>query len=517
MANVQLRSQSSKLVFGFNTALLSLSWVVLVAIYSYNLYRGLTFPYSIEYEHPLIWASWHLLGGHNIYALDRLSVSPWMVTLTPPIYLSLGCLLVKVFGTVYWPFRTCTVLSLLATAVALYRISRHCLVSRRMAFAALLFFLSATPIGLWALKAKTDMDSAALSFWAVERFVCWWLSDAPMKKSMRGLIPVIALSLLSIFTKQEGIVVPWALFAFLIWQKLPRLAFMCLAVEGGLMLVCVMALQLATGGYIEHQTYLCRGGLFFQWAAIDLAQLRPTAIAIPVGLLAYCAALVSQLKAHNVLSFVNQEATTDETSLDQRRIQLSWRLPLLLLLSSMVFNTYHLFSPFSNINALISFLFILSWCLAIGLSHLQQGWLTIVLATSMCSVPFLYCPPTTSDAAVRNTDALIKSGRLAGKEVLSEDSYLNILSGSEAVMVDCASFYSAWKNEKDWTPLRQAILAKRYAAIIIYTGGGSYTFFPPEIIELIRKTYVYSGKVTGTGRDVDLYLPGDGVPTQPSP
>ncbi|HEY9717653.1 MAG TPA: glycosyltransferase family 39 protein [Trichormus sp.] len=517
MTKIQVKSLLSKFLFMFNTGLLWLSWVLLVAFYGWNCYRGLTFTYSIEYESPLIWASWYLGRGHNIYELARLNQSPWMVTLTPPIYLSLGSLLVKLFGNVYWPFRICTILSLAATAVALYRMSRYCLASRKMALTALLFFLSATPVGLWAVRAKTDMDSAALSFWAVERFVHWWLSPAPLKKGMRGLIPVILLTLLSIFTKQEGVVVPFALFAFLIWQKLPRLAITCMLVEGALMVVGVGALQLFTGGYIEHQTYLCKAGLHWYWAVVDLAQLRPTAMAIPLGLLTYSAALLSRFKTKHEQPVVSQEPSGDEASLEERRVQLAWRLPLVLLVSCLVFNTYHLFSPYSNINALISFMFVLSWCLAICLPLLRQGWLTAILVTSLCSIPFIYFRPTTSDEAIRNADALIKSGRLAGKEVLSEDSYLNILSGSDAVMVDCASFDCSWKDDSHWLPLRQAISSRRYAAIMIYTGEGAYTFFPPEIVALIRKTYVYSGKVTGTGRDLDLYLPGPTAQAQPSP
>ncbi|MBX9686479.1 MAG: hypothetical protein K2X27_07240 [Candidatus Obscuribacterales bacterium] len=459
-------------------------------IYLANWLAALSSPYSIAFESPMLWTA-HALGqGQNIYALERLSKEPWLVTIYPPIYLCFAAILVKVLGVQYFWLRLANMILSVGVGALLFRIMRLSGSSLAPCICALTFFFSFGRIAGESYSARPDFLLLFLSTLMLERFLLVFTNEEK-KNTFSNYLPVLILALAAIFTKQQAIVFVVSIAIFLCQSGKAKLAgkFMLLWLLG--MGLISYILDLSCGGYFAHLSFLAATK---SDSAVLLSNLSSLGVdwlklfwALPVVPLA----VLAIKKLDGVKS-----------------------LPFILVSVSTGLFLYSMGIPASSTNHMMSAILGLSWCLSICLSRLPAwlgiiGLITIAASFNHLADEAIYRPKLLPIA--RSDAAKLLKMDLSCKPVLTDDLYLNVLTGSNPVIVDCATFMNVWTARgSGLEPLLKAISEKRYAAVIINSNdsrsSGASAWWPQALIDAVRSNYHKVAELQCSGWSLDLFI-----------
>jgi 4-amino-4-deoxy-L-arabinose transferase-like glycosyltransferase len=480
-------------------ALLALLGICFAIVYGINWYSALSFPFAIEYEGTMLWAASTLAQGHNIYDAARLLEAPWAVITYPPLFLSIGAGLVKLFGLGFWCLRLISIVSALISAALLYLIVRRSGCSPIACAIAPAYFMGFTPVFFWANLGRPDMLAVALSLLGLERtfMACAAGLESSASEStsrpVRHYAPSIVAGLafaLACFAKQTSVVCLVSAFLFLIWCKNYRPAVVLAGTAAVGILVLFGATQWLSGGLLQNITIFGTT----PWSSAVLAryirfmsdsdQLRAEiCLAVPL----FCIIIRKQ-----------------NTSMPEK-------LPYVLFALSLAQMLYIMGLPGSNGNHAIFPLMALSWWLALKCQSLGPRFSRVILLAALLALPSIvaYVPAIVS--AMPKDDRVLAQVNLTDKEVLSEDPYVNILSHSKPFMIDCAVFTSVWKNHPDKIgQIANAIDHQAFAALVINSQdsqGKEKWFWPDAILQALHNHYKQSGKLNGNGIPQTLWLP----------
>lgn len=461
--------------------------------YGLNFAAACLTPFSLNYEAPMLWASMRLAAGQNIYCLSALTAQPWTAILYPPLFMALGAVSVKLLGGAYLGLRLVNMLSAALCALALFRLLRLYDCSKLVAFTAAAFFLNFIVVATLSFEARPDLLAVCLSAWTMERFVAA-LKQEPGCQALRGLGAVVALAILACLAKQSSIVFVLSIVFFLLSAGQRILALKFLAAWAGAIALIFGGIELICGGFLANLTLLSAvhpqakvladnfRALATDWFKVFLG----LAIA-PVGIL-----------AHKGVKGIDT-------------------LPLLLLLISFSLLLYTMAIPASNMNHLIPALFALSWWIGLSLRYLP-GWVgAVVLIVCAGNIWFLSefgrLEPLLLPYA-RESEKVLRRLDLKDRLVLTDDPFINVLTGSKPAMVDCATFLNLWKDTKpQMKDLIGAIESRQYAAIMINSDdsekGGGQIWWTPSVVQAIKANYVRREELHCSGWFLDLYLPAE--------
>jgi len=455
----------AKFVQQLQTSAVVLGILAIATLYSYSFYVALMCPASLSYEGHVLWATYELAHGHNIYALSSLYQPPWSVVIYPPLLPALAAPFMLITGASYLPLRAISIIATVTTVFFLYRICRNnC--SKLGSATAVVFFLSMIPVWFTSLLAKPDLLALSLGSIAIYKFIKIW----DKTENTLSFFTIAILCTLSCLAKQPMAAIPLAMFFFLCNQKMYSSALKLLGLWLSLLVASILALQNTTGGFIQHLTFFLSQAPWYQERAlVALNSLGIDVVRSAVVLLLFGFYLLRQ---HN--------GTTFE------------RLPIFLFFIALIIGGYSMGFPGISSNHMITACFAISWLLALALNVIPQA-LVLVILLSLWTMP--YAALFLHQVASAKTSDYLQIIPLLPKHsfVLVEDLYYALKTDNQPAMVDCFSFLTLWRqNPTLLEPLKNQVAKHAYAAIVIPDQKNSNlecNFWPPSIIEQIHTTY----------------------------
>lgn len=448
--------------------------------------------YSQAYEGPILWAAVQLAQGQNIYPASALTSEPWITILYPPLYTLLGAATVKVLGPSYVGLRLISMLSAIACGAALYRILRAAQCSWVVSLAPVIFLFNFDLMFVMSSEARPDMLSLALAAFGCERYVA--ARNANDDERLTPYWPSILLLVIACLAKQQAFVFGAAICLSLIFEKKIKLGLQYCGIWLGATLGCFWLTDLISGGFFQNLFFL-RG------VASDQKILKDNILALGLDLLKMLLAFI--VAPIGVL--INKNLTQTE------------RFPLLLFLIAFGTMCYTMGIPASNTNHIMPSLFALSWWIGLTLRKLPQAVTAVFIALSLGTLPVLFREALAWQELqphAEKSEAKIQALNLRGKPVLTDDPNINMLTGSQPAFIDCATFMNVWKargSESDFKQIINPIEQKRYAAILINTEdsshGGGIAWWPPIVVDAIKKNYKLKETVYCSGWPLDVYVP----------
>lgn len=444
-------------------------------------------PYqaAIQYEGHMLWCSWKLGTGANIYAAGLPVQSPWWVSVYPPLYFALGAALTSMFGAEFWCLRIWSVLSAVICCFFFYRIisltasspasdsssnqSGAAKMDRLLPLVGVVLLLSFRPFEYWSAVARSDINALMFSLWALERFIVGekFDSEAGWKLSRNTWISM-ALFLVSCLSRQTMFVFPAAACLYLLMEKKIKKAFACGFVFAAGLGTATGLLQLATGGYLHHLGFL-RNEKWHQ----DIF-LQTTIICAAKNLYNVCVLPLLMLMA----LFLNLKIESFE------------RIAYALLALCVVTEAYICGLPGIDDNHFIVAGFAVVWWLTMKAGKLKPWFTTVLIVAAAGGLPFLHywsLAHSPDLSPVRGLSA-------ENKVVLVEDPQFAIESRSIPELVDSATLMHVWQEGSPQVhQIIDRINKHEYPYVQLnrydWDTGGGLMIWPASIIEALKKHY----------------------------
>jgi len=216
--------------------------VVAVLIFIGQKSLAVFYRYPLDYgEAPLVDQAMRLVQGQPLYRRD-LTTPPYTVSNYPPLYPLVLTPFVALFGPAFWPGRLISTLGALATAYFIGRIVQGQTGDRSAGRVAGVLFLAIPYVGSWSSLARVDLLALALSMAGLA--VLTQHGD-----TRKGLIEGALLLVAAVYTRQSyGLAAPLAACVWM-WRRYGwRRAATLVALIGGVGLILLLGLNLATGG-----------------------------------------------------------------------------------------------------------------------------------------------------------------------------------------------------------------------------------------------------------------------------
>lgn len=463
-------------------------------------------PYAIEYEGHVLWACLQLSQGANIYDLTALTKEPWSVVIYNPFYFVIGGLLLKIFGTSFWPLRILTMASTLLCFLSFGALLKRCRVSDFHMIIAIVLFASTLPVLHWSSVARVDLLGLSLAVLALERFINAWLNTTDGDQPKLSIMAV-ALSILAMYTKQQYFVFMLATILFAFYKGQRRLGLQYLTAYAVPSLVIAISIQALTRGYWGHLSYAA--GLPWEWDTIRLFLMPflfdPKTIAAAIVIL--------------VATHWQKEELVSTLGVSNKPANLE-ALPVILLISSFGVALYTMGLRGAFHNHLLCCEFALFWLTAIKLEKLPQSFATgAIFASAVSMTPLLvftseiaYCHSFRDDTK----ETIETIGRLSqscpNKQLLlTEDPSLAIFAGAKPAMVDATTILNIGAlHPGQLDLLMQRLEEKAYAAVIINAHDAnehSGHIWRIPVVNAILKNYRKTGKSGGNGMRQIVFLP----------
>jgi Dolichyl-phosphate-mannose-protein mannosyltransferase len=473
--NIIDKLQTSMIVFGVASVLL---------LYAGSFWLSLTCPFSLTYEGVELWASWALAHGVNIYDPARLSAEPWCVNIYPPLMPLIGQLFSGSARECLLALRVIAILSSVGTGVLLWSIMRRSNCSGIGICGALVFFFSTVPVWFTSIIAKPDFPCIALTMAALWLF---WRQFELRETTLAKLLPCLLVSVLALLTKQQGVVAPLTICAFLLVKREVRSALSFGAALLVAYAVVSITFHLITGSTFALYAFLKQ----LHWDVNNLQQILTS--------LGWDAAKLALIIVFALWYALRQRIVSDEFHFAAIFLLLS-SIQCLSSLGVPAATSNHLIIPFIALTMIAA------------LIGTRWPWFAAVLSVvSVVLVLNLYefldgHVKTLKASGIAVLQLLPHRGKL-----LSEDPYWVWSSGLELVMVDCNIFESVWRLHPELEiPLTDRIKARDYAAIMINArdadAGGGY-LWNPSVMKAINGGYKRVADATGHGIKQYIYLP----------
>lgn len=465
-------TSANKIVFG----LVILGALIVCSFYLVSWYCSICVrSTSINFEGPIIWAATELARGHNIYPLSSHTAQPWIAILYPPLYMLVGAPFAALMGDSYIPLRIVSALSGAAAALLLFRIFKAQACSFTVALAATAFYFSFAVVVYESAECRPDMLSVALGMGALYAFVSTARTQSDNQLPNRSLILPVVLSSLSIFAKQQGVVYPLAITLCMLVNGRYKSGLLFAASWLGLTASLLLATDLISGGLLANMSLLkgvhSRVEVLtsnFAGLGLDVIKVLYAVILAPIGILM------------------------------QKKLSMDERLPLILFCLSAIIMCYTMGIPASNVQHTMPALLGLCWWVGLSLRKMPSFICVLTLSLVLLNVYPLMLEQQAMiliESRQKQDIAKLKDLHLEGKPLLTDDVYLNLLTDSKPVFVDCASFINLWKDTgKGFDELTGKIARQEYPAIVINEAdahnGGERAFWPAPVIASIKQNYV---------------------------
>lgn len=444
-----------------------------------------SYPYSIEYEGHVLWATQQLAHGANIYQLSSLTDQPWCVIIYNPLYMLAGAGLLNLTGCDFLPLRLLTMCSTLLSFLGFFCILDRSKLSEFLSIIAVALLASCLPIFYWSGVARVDMFGFALAIWAAERFAAAWLKAEETRQPLgiKNLIVSLLLSLAAFFTKQQYVVFPICFVLFFCLKGQKTLASKYFGVWVVAALCLSTGIQLATGGYWAHITYA--SGLPWEWETLKVFLLPflndwktiASLVAIALGTMAR-----------------KSKAPLEE-------------LAALLLVVSFFLALYTMGLKAAYHNHLMCTELALFWLAVLNISKLKRGFSCLLIAAIIVSsgsaVSYLAVLGQRQELQQHTQQAItfLFRAKLKDKFVLSEDPSLATLVGAQPVMIDATTIMNmSKKHPAQIDQLLDAIRRKEFRAIVINRAdaeNGQAQIWPARIVKAIKQNYRLHGIMSG--------------------
>lgn len=457
------------------SGLVFLTVSVVVALYALTWYCYLFVrTASIGYEGPILWAATQLAAGQNIYPVSALTAQPWITILYPPLYMLVAAIGVPMFGSSYLPGRLISCGASVLAAICLYRLLRLQNCSVMVALTATAFYFSFACVLTESGQYRPDMLCLGLGAFANYLFVLRVREGASSSFGPRQMVWPAVLCALSFYAKQQGVVFAIAILLTLLSERKPKIAAAFGAVWAGVLSVLILPVQVVSGGLFANLSLL--SGVK---SHVEILTTNLLSVGLDIFKLIFCMILAPI----GILS--NKTMTVDE------------RLSLILFFVCAVILAYTMGIPASNVNHLIPALFGLCWFIGLTLRKLP-GFVCLIAAAlvALTIVPGFYEQKAMlqMQARVKQDTADLIALNLKDKVVLTDDVYLNLVTGSKPAFVDCATFMNLWKDSgQGFEQLNARIAAHEYAAILInevdVKQGVEKAFWPPSVISAVKQYY----------------------------
>jgi hypothetical protein len=469
-----------------HTAMMVFGVVSIVGLYAFGFYRALICPYSLNYEGVPLWASWALAHGLNIYDPARLYAEPWCVNIYPPLMPLIGQIAAGQVSQSLIFLRAISAVCAVGIAVLLWFLLRRITANRVGAAAALVFVFSPLPVWFNSFMAKPDF---LCIFFVMATLFVFWLRYDRDQLSTKALLPCVGLSVLALLAKQQGILAPLTICAFLLVR-----GKVAPAVRFGLAVVAAFALtgvvfQLITGGVPSIYSFLKQLHWDYNNVRLNVSTLGVDAIKLAV------------IGVGTVVYLVRKSVPIPMAQFQFVCVFLV--LSVLQCLSSLgvpAATSNHFILPFIGF-AMLAALVGTRWRWFAG----GLAIFSVVLAIDMALFLDQHAHTVESEAA-----GVLQQLPHQGK-LLSEDPYWVFATGTELVMVDCNIFQSVWRQQPALEqPFIDRLKNKAYAAVMINRRdsrmGGNY-IWNPAALSAIKENYRLAGTGTGNGISQDIYLP----------
>ena len=466
-------------------------------------------PYAIEYEGHVLWACLQLSHGANIYDLTALTKEPWSVVIYNPFYFVIGGLLLKVFGTSFFPLRLLTMASTLLCFVSFGALLKRCRVSDFHMIIGIVLFAGTLPVLHWSSVARVDLLGLALAVFALERFAKAWLNTTDGEKPKLSLAAVV-LSILALYSKQQYFVFMLATVLFAFYKGQNRLGLKYLVAYSVPSLAIAVSIQVLTGGYWSHLSYAA--GLPWEWDTIRLFLmpflLDPKTIA--------SVAVIVAAKNWNTRKSASEPAykADREPSSESKNIQ---ALPSILLICSCALALYTMGLRGAFHNHLLCCEFALFWLAAIKLEKLPQNFTTpVIFACAVSLTPLLVFTGEMAfshrlRADTEETISMLNQSCSNKPLLLTEDPSLAIFAGAKPAMIDATTILNIGAlHPGQLDLLLQRLEQKAYGAVIINAHDAneqSEHIWRKPIVKAILKNYRPTGKSGGNGMRQIVFLP----------
>jgi hypothetical protein len=224
--------------------------------------------------------AWRLASGRPLY--HAVDAAPWVVNPYTPLYHLVVAAALRFTGLSFRPARLVSLVAFAAIVLALVHLARRFRLEAREALWAAALLLLVPAMLYNVARPHPQMLAVALSLWSFALF------ESRNRLCSELLSPLLAAA--AVYTKQDQIVLPLALGAWLLWHERPRLLrYAALVAAFGL--VPVPFLQAATGGsFLESvvgmnflpydpaqivPVLIHHAGIFFGFLGLALARLVP--------------------------------------------------------------------------------------------------------------------------------------------------------------------------------------------------------------------------------------------------
>lgn len=468
--------------------------VCTLGLFAASFYLALAYPIPITYEGIELWSSWALAHGANIYDPSRLLAEPWIVNIYPPLMSVLAAPFAWQAGQTLLVLRVISGLSFLMTVACFYLLAAKMGAGRGAICGALVFYCTCVPAWFTSLIAKPDYLCLAFESLA---FLLFWIEfeqrqalGDPKKAGGSFYLPAALCCLLALLAKQQGLLAPVAIVVYLALRKEYLNAFKFSAVIA----VCVAAvglmLQLVSGGFVQHLTFL--RDVSWNVSNINLNMQSLGFDAVKIVLVCFCA-------------LIYRPADPDS----RRRLAFAVTLFFVCLPElAVIFGI-----PGATSNHFITPMFALA--LIAALSGTRHKWIaptlaiiSVILVFDM--VDFLRKQTQGAVPAARALEAeLTKIG--CGRLVLSEDPFWVLAAHDQPVIIDCTTFLNAWRNDPaKAAPMLERINKKAYARAIINNTDlrtDGMDIWTPQLIQALKANYEPLRTVTANGREQTVLAP----------
>lgn len=522
----------------------------LVVVYLAGWYFALSSPLSLDIEGPSLWAAIELSKGHNIYPVDGLVKSPWVVTVYPPLFFLLGAPFQMLGSYSYMGLRLISMVSSVVAMFFFVKLLRLVSSSKLNITVGLLLFASYVQIWSNSFKARVDMlalslciaslyylfvglqktckkeqtqtETGAASGVKAEGLDRTDLVDSSSKgafqpTSTRELgeivdrqatvsnqepdgvlqilkiyLPSILLVVAAIFAKFSSVVILPAVCYFLAsrdkFKDLLVYAGSVMVISGVLFLLINMV---SDGGFFKHIAFPLNAPYSTEDLQKHLSLFGvdwPKLFIIPVIGLVWL-----------------------EKNEKKERVILPFSLAVLSgLLAAYTIGTLH-----ATLNHGLIFYFAISWLTVLFLEIYPLSLSTsMVLVSALCayilSTQLQPMAAFTTRMGRAKTD-IIKQN-MEGKLILVEDPAIAMLAGAQPLIVDVGTFFQDLdRGERSLIEMEDAINQKKYPVVIINLNDSLHdkplSYWPDSFIQKLDANYKRQGYVVGNGELQQMYIP----------
>ncbi len=240
--------------------------LVLIGHFGYTAIAKIFYTYGLNLGEPAL-AQTIMRFSQGLWPYRELTSAPYVLTPYGPVYLVLSHCISYFNSAPFVSGRIVTALSSLGLVILIYKCAKDLGAHRIFAWMSAITFILLPYVIRWGVQVNVDMTGICIELLGLWCFVRYWKTDFKHKAWFIGGVAAITLGF---FTKSSCMAAGSAFFFALLLHKQWRVAFQYFLIQGGLLLVIYLGLNIFSHGYYYfHTTYEISQRLFF-WQFIPI-------------------------------------------------------------------------------------------------------------------------------------------------------------------------------------------------------------------------------------------------------